>query len=73
MLMIWAADSWQWRGVVSRRWPLWRKAYGEFTLEQPLARISHRGSVPMKGFLAKSSMRTKNELVLERAGAYLTR
>jgi hypothetical protein len=39
-------DEWRRRGVMSRRWPGWRKIYGDFELEKPLSRA-------MTAFVAK--------------------
>jgi hypothetical protein len=35
MFFAWVAEPWRCQGVMSRRWPLWRESYGEFTVEQP--------------------------------------
>jgi hypothetical protein len=49
MNFAWVADQWRRRGVMTRRWPQWRKTYGDFTLERPL-------SAPMKAFVAKAGV-----------------
>jgi hypothetical protein len=46
----WIADQWRRTGVMSRRWPGWREAYGAFTLGQPL-------SDAMTAFVAKMDAR----------------
>jgi hypothetical protein len=43
-------DEWRRKGVMTRRWPGWRKAYGDFTLEEPLSRA-------MKAFVGKMAIR----------------
>jgi hypothetical protein len=50
MLFAWVADSWRRQGVLSRRWPVWRARYGEFTLEPPL-------SEAMQAFVGKMGPR----------------
>jgi hypothetical protein len=45
MFLAWVADDWRRRGVMSRRWPIWRRTYGDFTVEQP--------SEAMQAFLRK--------------------
>jgi hypothetical protein len=37
MPFAWVADEWRRRGVMSRRWPEWRKTYGAFELQRPLS------------------------------------
>ncbi len=34
---VWIAEGWRRRGALSRRWPIWRAAYGDFVLESPLS------------------------------------
>jgi hypothetical protein len=46
MLFVWVAPEWRRQGILSRRWPAWRAAYGEFTVETPI-------SSGMASFLAK--------------------
>jgi hypothetical protein len=49
MMFAWIADEWRRRGVMSRRWPGWRKTYGDFTLSSPL-------STGMRAFVGKMNV-----------------
>ena len=46
MVMVWIAEPWRRKGVLSRRWARWRETYGEFTVEKPI-------SEAMADFLSK--------------------
>jgi hypothetical protein len=54
MNFAWVADSWRRQGVLTRRWPQWRKTYGGFTLERPLSRA-------MRAFVAKVESKASPE------------
>jgi hypothetical protein len=49
MMFAWVGDEWRRRGVMTRRWPAWRRTYGDFRLSPPLSEAMEAFVAKMKG------------------------